>query len=346
MTRDFNEHRRYDGHPSSRNQSSSRHGEERSPRPARPRLNRQTVDRAWESGARRDHADYHTRSNNERPPSGNPRRNQYTDYTSAQNSRKPLDDRQDSYKRSQRTPDDNGYQNSRTRPYDRGVRHYDDRRTNDRRSYSRRPNDAGPRTGSGFRDNDQRSPSRSSDTRPPRTFDRDNRAPRNYQQRDRPNPRWQSRQWAQNDDRSHERQDFDSREHFEGDYERFKTPETPQHPEYRSSRQPRPSKRIEDRHVTRLPDGRALKGPRPVQRRNAQFWQEVAHDTEAILEEVNTPPPVTNTDLAGNDEANTQRAPRKRAGGTAARGQKAGAKQKAAKPGPKPSRRGFKWPTP
>src|SRR5437016_4232581 len=108
MTRDFNEQRRYDGHPSSRNQSSGRHGEERSPRSARPRLNRQTVDRAWESGARRDHADYRTRSNNEQPPRGNPRRNQYTDYTSAQNSRKPLDDRQEGYKRSQGTPNENG----------------------------------------------------------------------------------------------------------------------------------------------------------------------------------------------------------------------------------------------
>ena len=345
MTRNFNEHQRYDGHPSSRNQSSGRHGEERPPRPARPRLNRQTVDRAWESGARRDHADYRTRSNNDRTPRGNPRRDQYTDYTSAQNSRRPLDDRQDSYKHSQRTPIDNGYQNSRTRPYDRGVRHYDDRSANDRRSYSRRPNDAGPRTGSGFRDSDQRSPSHSSDTRSSRSFDRGNRAPRDYQQRARPNARWQSRQWTQNDDRSNEREDFNSREHFEGDYERFEARETPQDSEYRSSRQPRSSKGIEDRHVTRLPDGRTLKGPRPVQRRNAQFWQEVTNDTEAMLEQVQTPT-VTNTDLAGNDEAATQRTPRKRAGGPAARGQKAGAKQKAAKPGPKPSRRGFKWPTP
>src|SRR5215469_15898146 len=173
MTRDFNEQRRDDGHPSSRNQSSRRHGEERSPRSARPRLTRQTVDRAWESGARRDHADYRTGSRD------NPRRNQYTDNTSAQNSRKPFDDRRDGYKGSQRTPDDNSYQNSRTRPYNRGVRHYDDRRTNDRHSYSRRPSDAGPRTGPGFRESDQHSPSRSSDTRSPRTFDQGNRAPRN-----------------------------------------------------------------------------------------------------------------------------------------------------------------------
>src|SRR6266849_2573820 len=113
MTRDFNEQRRYDRYSSSRNQSSGRSGEERTPRPARPRLNRQTVDRAWESGARRDHADYRTRSNNEQPPRSNHRRNQYTDYTSTQNSRKPLDDRQDSYQRPQRTFNSDGSQSSR-----------------------------------------------------------------------------------------------------------------------------------------------------------------------------------------------------------------------------------------
>src|SRR6266568_903509 len=167
MTRDFNEHRRDDRYSSSRNQSSGRYGEERTPRPARPRLNRQTVDRAWESGARRDHADYRTRSNNEQPPRSSHRRNQYSDYASTQNSRKPLDDRQDSYQRSQRTFNSEGSQSSRPRSYDPNARHHDDRRTNERLGYSRRPNDAGPRTGSGFRDSDQRSPSRSSDTRSP-----------------------------------------------------------------------------------------------------------------------------------------------------------------------------------
>jgi len=345
MTRDFNEHRRDDRYSSSRNQSSGRYGEERTPRPARPRLNRQTVDRAWESGARRDHADYRTRSNNEQPPRSSHRRNQYSDYASTQNSRKPLDDRQDSYQRSQRTFNSEGSQSSRPRSYDPNARHHDDRRTNERLGYSRRPNDAGPRTGSGFRDSDQRSPSRSSDTRSPRTFDRGNRAPRDYQQRDRPNPRWQSRQRAQNDDRPHERQDFEGNKHFEGDYERFKTREIPQRPGNRPSQQ-RFGKKIEDRHVTRLPDGRVLQGSRPAQRRKAQFWQEVAHDTETMLEGVNTSPPVTDSAPAENDEAATQRTPPKRVGGTTTRGRKARVKQNVAKPGPKPSRRGFKWPTP
>src|SRR5260370_19079646 len=117
MTRDFNEHRRDDRHPSSRNQSSGRYGEERTPRPARPRLNRQTVDRAWESGARRDHADYRTRSNNEQPPRSNQRRNQYSDYASTQNSPKPLDDRQDTNHRYQRTYNHQHSQHARPRSY-------------------------------------------------------------------------------------------------------------------------------------------------------------------------------------------------------------------------------------
>ena len=98
--------------------------------------------------------------------------------------------------------------------------------------------------------------------------------------------------------------------------------------------------------MTRLPDGRALQGSRPAQRRKAQFWQEIAHDTETMLEGVNTSPPVTDSAPAANDEAAAQRKPRKRAEGTTTRGRKVRAKQDAAKPGPKPSQRGFKWPTP
>src|ERR1700693_572238 len=64
MTRDFNKPGRDDVRPFSRPQPSNRPGDERSPRPARPRLNRESVDRAWESGAPAQHADYRTRGNN------------------------------------------------------------------------------------------------------------------------------------------------------------------------------------------------------------------------------------------------------------------------------------------
>src|SRR5262245_55245336 len=69
MTRDFSKQRR-DGQQSSyRNSfSSNRYREEESPRPARPRLNRDTVDRAWENGAPRRYADYRPRQNSSTPP--------------------------------------------------------------------------------------------------------------------------------------------------------------------------------------------------------------------------------------------------------------------------------------
>src|SRR5690242_16580685 len=90
MTRDFSKHRRDDERPSSRNSSSGRYGEERSPRPARPRLNRQAVDRAWENGAPQNHADYRGGRNNNnlngQPPRNN-RRNSQFDQPSAQYSR-------------------------------------------------------------------------------------------------------------------------------------------------------------------------------------------------------------------------------------------------------------------
>src|SRR6266487_5208701 len=91
MTREYNKQRRDDSRPSFRNRSSNNYGDERAPRPARPRLNREIVDRAWESGAQHAHADYRPRSSNGQPPRGNngPRNNwhnqQPSEYSSSQN---------------------------------------------------------------------------------------------------------------------------------------------------------------------------------------------------------------------------------------------------------------------
>ena len=43
---------------------------------------------------------------------------------------------------------------------------------------------------------------------------------------------------------------------------------------------------MEERHVTPLPDGRVLKGPRPVQRKNAEFWTDIAQNTDELLDGV------------------------------------------------------------
>src|SRR5271167_3394020 len=128
MTKDFNEQRRGDVRPSSRNQSSGRHGEERSPRPARPRLNRETVDRAWESGASRNHADYRPRTTNGQPPRDNRRRNQYGNSPSAENGRRPYSNQQNNSRRYERTPNDN----HKPGPQSSDSRLFDDRRSSDR----------------------------------------------------------------------------------------------------------------------------------------------------------------------------------------------------------------------
>src|SRR5579859_7226367 len=91
MTKEFNKQQRNDSRPSFRKPSPGRYGDERSPRPARPRLNRETVDRAWENGAPQNHADYRgSRNNNNRsgqPPRDSRRRDSQFDQSSAQNSR-------------------------------------------------------------------------------------------------------------------------------------------------------------------------------------------------------------------------------------------------------------------
>lgn len=359
MTRNFNEQRRYDGQPSSHNQSSDRHGEERSPRPARPRLNRQTVDRGWESGARRDHADYRTRNNNEQPLRNNRGYGRYADHAPAQNGRKSFDNHQDDHQRTEYAP--NGYQNPRPRSYGSNAGNYNDRRANDRRGYSPRSAATPPRgtfrDNEHFRDRDQQRSHRDEqrgfdrDSRFSRPVDRDSRPSRGYPQRGTQNPRWQSRPEVQNDDRYQGRQDFSRHERFEGDYERFETPGTSRSPENRSL-QSRPEKQSRERHVIRQPDGHAPKGPRAVQHKDAEFRTEIEHDAEAILPPVDaatTPTPVTDAAPAEESEASVSHKSRKRAEGKATHRGKADAKQGTVKPpskGPKPSQRGYKWPTP
>lgn len=384
MTKDFNQQRRGDVRRSSRNQSSGRYGEERTPNPARPRLNRASVDRAWESGARREHADYRTRSRDGQPQRDN-RRNQYGSSPSAQNGRRPYGSRQNNFKRFERTPDDND--DPRPRSFDSHPRQFDDRRSSERSTYSDRPG-PGTRSGSGYRDNrsyrDQRPSYRVGDRDRSRgderrDFDRDNRPPRNspsgnrqardFQQPNTQHPRWRSRPLERNNDQPrgrqefnrherfggdvernnrlpHGRQDFNKRERFEGDYERFETPEAPRprRPMNRSSQED-VTQESEERHVTHLPDGRVLKGPRAVQRKNAQFWTEVADDVEALVEPIDASVPEKNASTEGSEPTEVRK-PRTRANADADRGKKAKAKPSKVNTGTKPSKRGYKWPSP
>jgi hypothetical protein len=232
MTRDYNNQRREDPQSDSRGSSSRRFEEERPSRPARPRLNRDMVDRAWENGARQNHADYRTRSDsNTHSTRDNRRPNQHTNRYSTQtssNSRKPYGNRQDNYRPGERSP--RSYNGPRPRNFESSMRTFDDQHYNqyERRGYSKQPYQDDYRSGNSrnaqrphprtqYQGRDQyRGPQRREfdrdtssprnfdrdqrqdraydrDTRQPRSYDRDKRSSRNASGPDTHNPRWQSR---------------------------------------------------------------------------------------------------------------------------------------------------------
>jgi hypothetical protein len=440
---DYNKQRPDDERPSSRPQApNNRYGEQRSSGPARPRLNRESVDRAWESGAPSTHADYRPRNprgNNIRPsqntPQGNWRNAQQSEHSSAPNGRRSFDNRQD-HPRPDRPPYTPHTPSSSEGPRPRSFNTYnntdntsrprfDDRR-NDRPNSTDRPHSNGPNNGPRpnfrpqpnnnqrppYRENDryQGTPPRNSerderqpreferDQRPPRKFDRqpgafnrDNRPPRGNERRGEPgrferdnrparypqanmqNPRWQSRPGVQGEQHGPDGQ----HEQFEGDYERFdgtqrrERPITPYRPnpgKERPVRRDDQSSTEEERHVTRLPDGRVLKGPRTVQRRDAEFWTEVAdesaqlvkplHDATSPAEEIEGKQPTEgiegNPPIEESGDKGTLRPekkaykPRTRVASSVARAKKPRTKKGESKPpskGPKPSQKGYKWPT-
>ena len=478
MTRDFNKPRRDDSNSSFRNSSPNRNRDERSPRPARPRLNRETVDRAWESGAQQQHADYRPRTGGgQARPQGQrngswnntPNRQGYSSQDGRGGSRPYNNNRQENFRDNR----PGNYRDDRDR---RDTPRNFDRPSGPSHDYrpARPPYGQERRDFGGQRFDDRRGsfngPNRRSDDRQPfqergnqrRDFGRNDRpTTRNTNgadpQRESSHPRWQSRPGEQRNaarDQQHfNRRPNDGGERFEGDYERFEernAPPTrpankpfearetrtqrpnskpfdghgtrdarPARPESRAfeeretrdarpprpagrpfsgSRSPqgRPERRVDtkseapqERHVTRLPDGRVLKGPRPVQRKNAQFWTGVTADTSELVgrvqeekpdtqtqdehietpampengafespsvpvnEVLETPSPeasiVTNeqpdngvAEVSSTDEGVASATPPKR------RTRTASAVTRTKKPrstGPKPSQRGFKWPT-
>jgi len=104
-----------------------------------------------------------------------------------------------------------------------------------------------------------------------------------------------------------------------------------------------------------MPDGRVLKGSRPQQRKQAEFWTEVTDDTEELMQKVQTPETtqeptiaeVENVQPKKNERkkrATTSEQPRKRAASAVTRKKNAGPTKPHAA-GPRPSQKGFKWPT-
>jgi hypothetical protein len=396
MTRDFNNQRREYPQSDSRSSSSRRYGEERSSRPARPRLNRDMVDRAWENGARQNHADYRTRSDsNSHPPRDNRRPNQYSAQNST-NGRKPYGNRQDSYRPGERSPRSNN--GPRPRSFESSMRTFDDQKYNqyERRGYSNQPyrdeyrpgnreNSQHPNSRSQYQgrdpyrgsqardyDRDGRQPrSYDRDQRQARDYDRDGRQPRSYDRDKRSsrdasgpdthNPRWQSRPARQHD--NYPRKPSDSKRYgaeqelFEGDYEHFEASDSAQPPTRQTRVDTDASQPLEERHVTRLPDGRVLKGTLNEQHRNAEFWTEIAQESDELVQQIgpsNTQEVTTKHPADFPTTASTKGKPKSRTHTASAsmrerKTTKAKVRQSTPKPrstGPKPSQRGYKWPTP
>lgn len=396
MTREFNKQRRDDSRPSFRNKPSRRDSEERSPRPTRPRLSRETVDRAWESGAQHYHADYRPRSNQEQSPRW--RNNQQSEPSSpyqGPGGNRPYGNRRENHWDNPRRNESQGYQGPRSQPFETDRRNTGDQRYRDRRPYSDGQNGSG--SPQGFRgnarprDRDSRNPSPGQGSSQYRDHDnrrsdfnrntgyshddyRGSKSSRGDQHfgRETYHPNRQDRFSAHRHNENRETERFSRRppheEHFEGDYERFGNFDTPR----RSVNKPFQGGRsrdeaFEERHVTRLPDGRVLKGPRPVQRRNAQFWTDVTENTNNLVTRVHAPSAEATVSPVEEDiaqqsnmeskesqeqgeemilsEGKKQASPAKPKKRATPRGQR-GETTQPRSAGPKPSQRGFKWPTP
>jgi hypothetical protein len=399
--------------PSSRNQPPARRGDTPAPRPGRPRLNRETVDRAWESGAIRNDPDYRPRSNNGQAPRSNWQQN-------SQNGRKPFGNTRGNYEQSERNPNYRPHnpnyrpnQNNRSHSFETDRRTFDEQRGQERRNYGNRdgrdgqwrpegrperrdqfqPNGSRPQYGTGG-NNNYRGPSRRDDAeegrygRPPRRynenerygrgndrsqdgFDRDQRPPRRYERDESPrhgtwqrDARPQQNTWQREErpprrpDRpgtgrdnpfmAHPgRYDRDSREaQFEGDYERFDGYEE-QRPTSNRSTHPRSTYKTREES----PEDR-------------QFREDVESETQNLVARVHPKPTssweqpdqrsVEKDSLSSQQQETSQakpsQKPRSRAASAVSRERKQTRKDKTTvkvrSKGPKPSQRGFKWPTP
>jgi membrane-bound lytic murein transglycosylase B len=124
-----------------------------------------------------------------------------------------------------------------------------------------------------------------------------------------------------------------------------------------------------ERHVTRLPDGRVLKGSRPAQRKNAKFWTDISQGTHELLGSVHDEAParqISQQELERNvvdvpdaqkvfptteeptedtteQQGTSSAASRKRR--TRSASAVARSKKTTSSSVPKPSQRGFKWPS-
>jgi hypothetical protein len=382
MTREFNKQGRDDMRPSTRHSSSEgRYEGERSTRPARPRLNRAIVDRAWEEGAQTNHADYRPRSRGQAQPTdyrSNRQQQGSPSHHNGANSRRPYSNRQPREPYGYGDPQDN---HQGQYEHNGNTRYPSDSRQRPGSSQEQRPYDRYPGQERPYRGNESyHRPAQDSarDDRPSRGYERGNEARRSYGEsrgpRNAPTRNWgeQNRQPRQ----------YGGGGTYEGDYERFSSYSGPHAPDrsaererpgrndYQDRRSPaqprdhRPSTQPGERRVTQMPDGRVLKGSRPVQRKQAEYWKEVDQDSENLLQQVHKPAteetheqsqpgaqePKRRAPLNGDTPRARKPVVKKESTSNSPRSNNAREKHvgegKPHSSGPKPSQRGFKWPTP
>jgi hypothetical protein len=420
MTRDFSNQRQDDRRPSSRHTSSGNFREERPSNSQRPRLSRDTVDRAWENGANRTHADYHPRQTPNTPPAqrqGRP--SSGFERSQPSQNRRPYEARQDNYRGPSAGSPRPGYQQRRPMSPGDSPRRFEEPGQRTPASPSGFNNERGPRErdqrGPSPNYQDRNRPGQYQDERTPRfrpagpgpaprnnyrpenrpgSFEQNERDQQNFARGPRPanpgnstprdayNPRWQSRpavqrsyQAEQNEyqaprrdyppaqrepqgprpgyrERSYERP---ATEQFEGDYERFNTYENRPTGERRQPAYEPP--------VTKLPDGRVLKGPQQVQRKQARFWNNATDETETLVPRQSAAPehaetaaetdtsdrPVTRPARPSKPRAlktvqTTRPTPTMKSKHTAKVNRKKNQPHSAQGPVVRPSQRGYKWP--
>lgn len=323
MTRNFSNQRRDGQRPPSRNSfSSGRYREEESSRPARPRLNRDTVDRAWENGAPRRYADYRPRQNSSTPPT----RRQGRPTSPSENFRS-------SQNRGMSSPRSERFRSSSPSSFEQRSSYGNTSETGSR-PFSPPGHRAPARPGLNSERWTREQRNVQPEARNQNEYYRNERPPRNQQRgfsangrgnarfergsneqgygyreqenfvRGRPNngprqrredshSRWQNRSNAQNEStqrrpyaRSEQRSSAPRQRYRQeqDDIERFKG----DYEHFETSEQNEFPVRHVEKHVTPLPDGRVLKGSRPSQRKQAAFWNEVEEEAEMLRPQQST----------------------------------------------------------
>jgi hypothetical protein len=310
MTRQFNQQPRDDSRSPSHHIPSSRYEEQQSARPARPRLNRAMVDRGWENGSPRRHADYRPRVSSGQAPQKNWRKNQEagdSSYNGPTGNRTNANHRaQPSFQPSsaprQRPFESKGYnaENRRSRnqhqenepygynnqrpPQGRGSDyHQSQRRSNEYRNNRSQPD---RESANGYGNNRFQPNSEQDKGKGHRNFD--GRSRYSDQEQRPPHPRFQSRpetfRGRQDNRNSMETQpQAPYREQFKGDYEQFgydtpaqaaSGPRKPFGGSRRDRYQPYPN----------------AKGPRLVQRKETEFRASINEDAEELINRVHSSP--------------------------------------------------------